>query len=59
LGGRYLGDANLVYIVSSRTARDTQRNPVCKNKNKTNLKNRVIGLIFIITRTGLKDKKYA
>jgi hypothetical protein len=27
--------ANLVYKVSSRTARATQRNPVSKNKNKT------------------------
>ena len=26
--------ASLVYIVSSRRARDTQRNPVLKNKNK-------------------------
>ena len=27
-------EANLVYRVSSRTARATQRNPVSKNKNK-------------------------
>jgi hypothetical protein len=27
-------EANLVYRVSSRTARDTQRNPVSKNKKK-------------------------
>jgi hypothetical protein len=28
-------EASLVYKVSSRTARATQRNPVLKNKNKT------------------------
>jgi hypothetical protein len=28
-------EASLVYRVSSRTARVTQRNPVSKNKNKT------------------------
>jgi hypothetical protein len=28
-------EASLVYRVSSRTARATQRNPVSKNKNKT------------------------
>jgi hypothetical protein len=28
-------EASLVYRVSSRTARATQRNPVLKNKNKT------------------------
>jgi hypothetical protein len=27
-------EASLVYRVSSRTGRATQRNPVCKNKNK-------------------------
>jgi hypothetical protein len=27
-------EASLVYRVSSRTAKDTQRNPVSKNKNK-------------------------
>jgi hypothetical protein len=30
--------ANLVYKVSSRTARATQRNPVSKNKNNNNNK---------------------
>jgi len=38
LGGRGRGisefKASLVYRVSSRTARTTQRNPVLKNKNK-------------------------
>jgi hypothetical protein len=29
-------EASLVYRVSSRTARDTQRNPVKKNKKQTN-----------------------
>jgi hypothetical protein len=34
--GRFLSsEASLVYKVSSRTARATQRNPVSKNKNKT------------------------
>jgi hypothetical protein len=28
-------EASLVYRVSSRTARDTQRNPVSKNQNQT------------------------
>ena len=28
-------EVSLVYRVSSRTARDTQRNPVSKNKNNT------------------------
>jgi hypothetical protein len=32
-------EASLVYKVSSRTARATQRNPVLKNKNKTKQKN--------------------
>jgi hypothetical protein len=31
-------EASLVYKVSSRTARATQRNPVLKNKNKTKQK---------------------
>ena len=31
----YEFEASLVYRVSSRTARATQRNPVSKNKNKT------------------------
>jgi hypothetical protein len=30
---------SLVYRVSSRTARDTQRNPVSKNKTKQNINN--------------------
>jgi hypothetical protein len=29
-------EASLVYKVSSRTVKATQRNPVSKNKNKTN-----------------------
>jgi Sec-independent protein translocase protein TatA len=35
--GRWISEfkASLVYRVSSRTARATQRNPVSKNKNKT------------------------
>jgi hypothetical protein len=34
--GRWISEfeASLVYRVSSRTARGTQRNPVLKNKNK-------------------------
>jgi hypothetical protein len=34
--GRQISEfkASLVYIVSSRTARDTQRNPVSKNQKK-------------------------
>jgi hypothetical protein len=43
LGGRrrWISEfqASLVYRVSSRTARATQRNPVLKNKNKTKQKN--------------------
>jgi hypothetical protein len=31
-------EASLVYKVSSRTARDIQRNPVSKNKTKTKTK---------------------
>jgi hypothetical protein len=31
-------EASLVYRVSSRTARATQRNPVSKNKNKNKTK---------------------
>jgi hypothetical protein len=31
-------EASLIYIVSSRTARATQRNPVSKNKKQTNKK---------------------
>ena len=31
-------EASLVYRVSSRTARATQRNPVFKNKTKNNIK---------------------
>jgi hypothetical protein len=37
-GGFSEFEASLVYKVSSRTARATQRNPVSKNKNKTNFK---------------------
>jgi hypothetical protein len=32
--------ASLVYKVSSRTARATQKNPVLKNKNKNKTKNK-------------------
>jgi hypothetical protein len=32
-------EASLVYKVSSRTARATQRNPVLKNKNKNKKQN--------------------
>jgi hypothetical protein len=34
--GRWISEflANLVYIVSSKTARDKQRNPVLKNKEE-------------------------
>ena len=34
--------ASLVYKVSSRTARVIQRNPVSKNKNKNNKKERKV-----------------
>jgi hypothetical protein len=36
--GRWISEfeASLVYKVSSRTARATQRNPVSKNKKQTN-----------------------
>jgi hypothetical protein len=39
--GRWISEfeASLVYKVSSRTARATQRNPVSKNKNKDKNKN--------------------
>jgi hypothetical protein len=33
--GRFEFKASLVYRVSSKTAKTTQRNPVSKNKNKT------------------------
>jgi hypothetical protein len=38
--GRWISEfeASLVYKVSSRTARATQRNPVLKNKNKNETK---------------------
>jgi hypothetical protein len=38
LRGRWISEfeASLVYRVSSRTARATQRNPILKNKNKIN-----------------------
>jgi hypothetical protein len=38
-------EASLVYKVSSRTARATQRNPVSKNKNK-NKKDEDLRLLF-------------
>jgi hypothetical protein len=40
--GRWISEfeASLVYKVSSRTARATQRNPVSKNKTKTKQKNK-------------------
>jgi hypothetical protein len=37
-GGSLEFEASLVYRVSSRTARATQRNPVSKNKTKNNKK---------------------
>jgi hypothetical protein len=36
--GGFLSEASLVYKVSSRTARATQRNPVLKNKTKQKTK---------------------
>jgi hypothetical protein len=39
--------ASLVYRVSSRTARATQRNPILKNKHNTNKK------VFTNSRTSL------
>jgi hypothetical protein len=45
-------EASLVYSVSSRTARATQRNPVSKNQNKTKQKKPLIifflKILFII-----------
>jgi hypothetical protein len=40
--GRWISEfeASLLYKVSSRTARATQRNPVSKNKNKKKTKNK-------------------
>jgi hypothetical protein len=38
-------EASLVYRVSSRTARATQRNPVSKNPKKTKNKNKKINKI--------------
>jgi hypothetical protein len=40
--GRWISEfkASLVYRVSSRTARATQKNPVYKNKNKNKNKNK-------------------
>jgi hypothetical protein len=40
--GRWISEfkASLVYKVSSRTARTTQRNPVSKNKNKKQKSNK-------------------
>jgi hypothetical protein len=35
--------ASLVYKVRSRTARAIQRNPVLKNKNKTEQKKNILG----------------
>jgi hypothetical protein len=42
--GRWISEfeASLVYRVSSRTARATQRNPVSKNKTKQNNNNKKI-----------------
>jgi hypothetical protein len=37
-GGFLEFEASLVYKVSSRTARATQRNPVSKNKKQKNIK---------------------
>ena len=44
--GRWISEleASLVYIVSSRTARATQRNPVLKKTNKQTNKNEIWGL---------------
>jgi hypothetical protein len=46
LGGRgrriFEFEASLVYRVSSRTARATQRNPVSKTKTKTKQKNKKV-----------------
>ena len=41
--GRWISEfeASLVYRVSSRTARATQRNPVSKNKNKQTNKQKI------------------
>jgi hypothetical protein len=43
--GRQISEfkASLVYRVSSRTTRATQRNPVLKNKEKTTKKGRGVG----------------
>jgi hypothetical protein len=46
--------ASLVYRVSSRTARTTQRNPVSKKKKGNNI---IINLIHLIVGK-VKDKKH-
>jgi hypothetical protein len=38
-------EASLVYKVSSRTARATQRNPVSKNQTKTKKKKKIISFM--------------
>jgi hypothetical protein len=42
-------EASLVYRVSSRTARATQRNPVLKNKKQTNKKDLLIYFMYLST----------
>jgi hypothetical protein len=46
--GRWISEfeASLVYRVSSRTARASQRNPVSKNKNKTNKNDTFIEILY-------------
>jgi hypothetical protein len=43
-------EASLVYKVSSRTARATQRNPVSKNKTKQKQKNKKEDFLLIQSR---------
>ena len=40
-------EASLVYRVSYRTARATQKNPVSKNKNKNNKETKLLALVFL------------
>jgi hypothetical protein len=46
--GRWISEfeASLVYKVSSRTARDTQRNPALKNQKKKKKTNKVSVFFF-------------
>jgi hypothetical protein len=49
--------ASLVYRVSSRTARATQRNPVSKKKNVSNLWSHRFVLNSVVKLSGLQNKQ--